>query len=84
MKKKERQKFLDQLKELRAKEHIKTAEPIAFIQEILGKQAEAFKEDFYNWIFQKDWGITTTKKVIQKMSEKTCGEKQRAENKQDI
>lgn len=54
MKKKERQKFLDQLKELRAKEHIKTAEPIAFIQEILGKQAEAFKEDFYNWIFQKD------------------------------
>lgn len=49
--KKERQKFLDQLKELRAKEQIKTTEPISLIQEAQGRQAGAFKEDVDNSLF---------------------------------
>lgn len=74
MKKKERQEFLDQLIELRAEEHIKTAEPIAFLQEILGEQTGVFKEDVDNGYFKKIEEVKQTKD-IQKVSEKTMWRK---------
>lgn len=69
MKKKVKKAFLDQLKELRAEGQIKTAKPTAFIQEVEGKQAGAFKKDVGNWIFQKDLE-TNDKKDSQMVLEK--------------